>query len=208
MFIPIRVTLKFAVIVTNLKGCTDNTLCQTIVVTSLPHADFDFTIGPGLTTHFTDQSYTDSFVVDWFWDFGDLTVSDDTLRGYPNPSYTYPTEGFYSVYLRIHDYYGGVHDTSKTIYVGTAVIADFSNVDVCSGENVKLYDDSYTLVSADFISWYWDFGDNTDTLYFERADSIYHHYDTAGFYDVTFATTGLNEWDSIHRYYSKAGKGI
>ena len=181
---------EICLIVTNLKGCTD-TLCQTIVVTSLPHADFDFTIGPGLTTHFTDQSYTDSFVVDWFWDFGDLTVSDDTLRGYPNPSYTYPTEGFYSVYLRIHDYYGGVHDTSKTIYVGTAVIADFSNVDVCSGENVKLYDDSYTLVSADFISWYWDFGDNTDTLYFERADSIYHHYDTAGFYDVTFATTGL-----------------
>jgi PKD repeat protein len=177
-------------IVTNTAGCSD-TSCQTIVITSLPHADFDYNIGPGLITHFSDVSYTESLVVDWFWDFGDLTVTNDTLHGYPNPAYTYPAEGFYSVYLRIQDYYGGIHDTLKTIYVGTAVIADFVNEDICSGEDVKLFDESYTLVSADFISWYWDFGDESDTLYFQKTDSIYHHYDTAGIYDVTLITTGV-----------------
>jgi PKD repeat protein len=176
-------------IVTNLKGCTD-TICHTIVITALPHADFSYSIGSGLSTQFTDLSFTESLVVGWFWDFGDLSVTNDTLSGVQNPIYTYPSEGFYDVYLRVNDNYGGMRDTLKEIYVGPAVIADFWNIDVCSGEDVQLFDSSYTLISADFISWYWDFGDNTDTLYYQKADSFYHHYEVPGVYDVTFVTTG------------------
>ncbi len=180
---------EICLIVTNVQGCAD-TLCHTIVVTALPHADFDYSVGSGLSIQFTDVSYTESQIINWYWDFGDPIVTDDTISGIQNPIYTYPSEGFYDVFLKITDHFGGEHDTLKSIYVGTAINANFWNLDVCSGEDVYLHDSSYTMVSADFISWYWDFGDGTDTLYYQKVDSIYHHYDIPGIYDVTFITTG------------------
>jgi PKD repeat protein len=180
---------EICLIVTNLKNCAD-TSCQTIVVTALPHANFAYTNNNNLKVNFTDDSFTESEITEWYWNFGDPTVTSD-ISLVQNPYYIYPYEGFYEVYLKIEDSYNGIHDTLKTIYVGSAVIADFSNVDVCSGDDVVLFDDSYTLVSADYVSWYWNFGDNSDTMYFQQTDSIIHHYDIPGIYDVTFITAGM-----------------
>lgn len=181
---------EICLIVTNLKGCSD-TLCQTIVVTGLPHADFNYTLNPNLKVNFFDDSYTESEIKYWYWDFGDPTVSSDTLSGNPNPFYIYPYEGFYPVYLKIIDSYNGIQDTIKTIYVGSAIHTEFETDDVCSGDSVKFYDHSYSNVNAQFLSWYWNFGDSKSEIYFTKKDSISHYYENPGVYDVSLVVTGL-----------------
>jgi PKD repeat protein len=181
---------EICLVVTNLNDCIDS-LCQTIVVTGLPHADFTYVLSPNLRVDFDDDSYTESIILNWYWNFGDPTVTSDTISGNPNPYYVYPYEGFYPVYLEITDSYNGKHDTTKTIYVGKAIHSLFVTDDICSGDSVEFFDQSYSNVGAQFLSWYWDFGDNNDLLYFEKRDSLTHYYDSPGVYDVTMVTTAM-----------------
>lgn len=183
-------TYQICLQVTNLNGCAHN-YCQEIVVTPLPYVDFNYSVNAEiLQVNFMDDSYTEVSIDSWLWNFGDPTTTTDysTLE---NPYYIYPSVGFYEVSLEIMDANNGKHDTTKTIYVGSAIIADFTGSDGCIGDSTKFYDESYSLVSADYYSLYWDFGDGDTALYYEKVDSIYHTYDMPGIYNVKFATTGL-----------------
>ncbi|MBC8486061.1 MAG: PKD domain-containing protein, partial [Bacteroidetes bacterium] len=170
--------------VTDYNGCSD-TICQTIIVSAMPLADFDYTSDETLIANFYDESTPDTNIIDWFWDFGNPFTTDDTVSGIQNPIYyDYPTEGYYDVYLEISDKYGGTHDTTKQIYVGCAAIANFSYFDICLGDTTFFLDNSYSPVSAPIESWQWNFGDETDTVYYEQTDTITHYYDTSGVYNV------------------------
>ncbi len=183
-------TYEICLYITNFSGCSDSA-CQTITISALPFADFTYESDITLITNFFDDSNPDTTIVDWFWDFGDLTVTSDTISGTPTPTYTYPEEGYYNVFLEVLDSYGGISDTIKTIYVGNALVADYYHQDVCFGDSVVFYDNSYSPLSADIDSWYWNFDDGTDTTYFVQSDSIIHYYDTAGVYYVSFAISGF-----------------
>ena len=176
--------------ITSFSGCSDS-ICYTITISALPFADFTYESDVTLITNFYDDSNPDTTIVNWFWDFGDLTVSTDTISGTPTPTYTYPEEGYYNVYLEVLDSYGGTSDTLKTIYVGNALVADYYHEDVCFGDSVVFYDNSYSPLSLDIDSWYWNFDDGSDTTYFVQSDSIVHYYDTAGVYIVAFAISGF-----------------
>ncbi|MBM3436439.1 MAG: PKD domain-containing protein, partial [Bacteroidetes bacterium] len=119
--------------VTDIEGCTDS-VCSAIIVTDVPHADFVYTTGSNLITNFFDNSFTESAIINWYWDFGDPLSVSDTATGIPDPSYTYPYAGYFPVYLKIFDIHSGIHDTTKIIYVGTAVVADFLSEDGCLGD--------------------------------------------------------------------------
>ncbi|MCD4732323.1 MAG: PKD domain-containing protein, partial [Bacteroidales bacterium] len=183
-------TYEICLYITNFSGCSDS-ICYTITISALPFADFTYESDITLITNFFDNSNPDTTIVDWFWDFGDLTVTSDTISGTPTPTYTYPEEGYYNVFLEVLDSYGGISDTIKTIYVGNALVADYYHQDVCLGDTVIFYDNSYSPLSADIDSWYWNFDDGTDTTYFVQSDSIVHYYDTAGVYYVSFAISGF-----------------
>ncbi len=176
--------------ITDVNGCSD-TLCQNIAITALPNADFTYTSGSNLLTYFYDNSYPDTTIVDWYWDFGDLTTNADTLSGDPAPSYIYPDTGIYNVYLRILDIYGGIRDTMKTVYVGNSIIADFSHKDVCFGSSVNFIDRTYSPASTNLISWYWDFGDGSDSTYYYKIDTLRHIYETSGTYYVRLISYGI-----------------
>ncbi len=176
--------------VENFSGCTDS-ICYTITISELPFADFTYNSDITLITNFFDHSNPDTTIVGWFWDFGDLTVVSDTISGTPTPTYTYPEEGYYNVYLEVTDSYGGKSDTIKTIYVGNALVADYYHHDICFGDTVIFYDISYSPLSLDIDSYYWNFDDGTDTTYISQTDSIWHYYDTAGVYNVSFAISGF-----------------
>ncbi len=147
-------------IVVDFNGCTDTT-CQTIVVTDLPFVDFSYSADVTLFTNFYDESTPDTTIVNWFWDFGDLLVTTDTISGTPNPTYQYPAEGFYSVYLKVWDSYGGMRDTTKIIYIGSAIVAGFSSNEICFGDSIYFNDESYSPLSINIQNvvlelWRWN----------------------------------------------------
>ncbi len=184
--------------VTQFNGCS-NTKCDTIRITDRPFADFDYSFSMTLNqAQFTDVSVAPVGVglKDWYWDFGDLTVDDDTSH-LQNPFYSYPDTGYYNVYLQVTDSNGGVKDTTKQIYIGSAVIAKFFNNDICFGDSAFFYDQSYSPVEASIQNWHWDFGDGYDTTYYDTLDYISHYYDTTGAYSVSLVITTIYWGDTI-----------
>jgi PKD repeat protein len=178
-------------------GCS-NTYCDSIEVTTRPLADFDYTSGLTLFTQFTDKSIPPEGVglMEWYWNFGDLTTAFDTST-LQNPYYSYPDTGYYNVYLQVIDSNGGVKDTTKQIYVGSAVIAKFLYQDVCYGDSVIFVDESYSPVEAQILEWQWDFGDGTDSTYTDTLEYITHYYDTTGVYYVSLIITTEYWGDTI-----------
>lgn len=167
----------------DLNGCVD-TFCDSIAVTEIPVADFDYASDTSFQTSFYDESTPDFRLINWFWDFGDLSTTTDTVSGISDPVYTYPEEGFYEVCLKVTDRFGGEHDTCKMIYVGNAVIPNFAEYQVCLGDSTIFVDSSYSPLSAGLEVWYWDFGDGQELTYYEPIDSVKHYYNSPGIYTV------------------------
>jgi len=123
----------------------------------------DFTYYPSLPTTresiaFTDTSTDkDGYIVNWTWDFGDGTTSQEQ-----NATHTYYQIGVKTVTLTVTDNANNTSTTSKLIAVeNTLPIAQFFIVpeNPKEGESVN-----FTDVSSDdgtIVSWHWDFGDGT-----------------------------------------------
>jgi len=121
---------------------------------------------------------TPSGLVTHHWDFG----NGDTLNSGTNPiqPYTYGAAGSYVITLVITDTLGCSDTTSLPIFVDAPGFADFtaSDLDVCVGDPVFFYD----TMSANTISFTWDFGDG------KRLNNVHnpvHSWDMAGTYQVT-----------------------
>lgn len=167
----------------DINGCS-NTFCDTIVISDYPFANFNFASDTSFNTSFFDLSTPGANVVDWFWDFGDPTVTSDTISGVQNPTYTYPEEGFYTACLWITDKFGGTDDTCISVYSGNAVIASFTEKGHCLGDTTWFFDHSYSPISSGFENWFWDFGDGNQMTYTEPIDTIPHYYSGPGTYHV------------------------
>ena len=171
--------------VEDFNGC-QHILCDSIFIIGLPHANFAYASDITFETFFYDQSTPDADIVDWFWDFGDLTTTVDTISHVEEPSYIYPEEGWYTVYLHVTDRFGGSRDTLKQVYAGNAVISDFYEYGFCIGDSTVFIDNSYSPISAGFENWYWNFGDGTELTLNEPTDTVVHHYSGPGTYHVKF----------------------
>ena len=182
-------------VVQAINGCMD-TICDSITVIGLPLADFTYISGESLVTSFTDNSIPGTYITDWFWNFGDLTTVADTSH-LQNPVYSdYPSEGFYDVYLKISDSYGGTRDTTKVIYAGKAVVAEYDFNTICYDNPAIFTESSFSPIPVPIETWYWNFGDGTDTTYYVYANTIIHYYESAGTYEtqlIVYANFNGNE---------------
>ena len=185
--------------VTDLNGCTD-TLCEEIKIAKKPLADFTYTAG-GITAYFVDATTIDTLTgaKEWLWTFGDnLGTSTET-----DPSFIFPAEGFYDVNIMVTDSLDAVHDTTKNIYVGNSLIADYiTNEDICFGDTSVIFDNSYSPVGDTILSWHWYFGDGHDTTYFEKATVLKHFYEVGEYplqLVITASHNGEDAVDSINR---------
>ncbi|MEZ5148557.1 MAG: PKD domain-containing protein [Bacteroidales bacterium] len=167
------------------NGCSD-IYCDSIVITDFPEANFTYASDVTLESFFFDESQPSNTIIDWYWDFGDPTTSLDTATGTATPTWIYPAEGWYEVYLKVWDRFGGYDDITQMVYAGNAVIADFQHQFVCLGDTTMFLDNSYSPISAGFEDWYWDFGDRTDSTYYSPHDTILHRYMFPGVYNVKF----------------------
>ena len=172
------------VTVTDDNGCTGS---ANVTVTALqgPTADFASDVTSccdPLTVQFTDQSTEgDNTIVSWYWEFGDGDTS--TAQ---NPGHTYD-DGTYTVSLTVTDSHGCSDTETKTDHItsneGPTAAFSADVTDCCDPLTVQFTDQS-TEGDNTIVSWYWEFGDGTNTT----AQNPSHTYDD-GTYTVTLTVT-------------------
>jgi PKD repeat protein len=151
-----------------------------------------------LTVQFTDQST--GFVTGWFWNFGDGLSSTE-----PNPVHRFTTNGTYDVTLfveRATDPNPETHSASLVtipiyIRVGPKVTADFSATPTEGVEplSVVFTDMSVSAdpVLAPVITWFWDFGDGTNST----EQNPTHIFATADTYTITLTAANKFREDTM-----------
>lgn len=135
-----------------------------------------------LTVYFTDQSSSDSGVVQWMWDFDDGSVNTQQ-----NPMHTFPSPGTYMVCLTVTDSCGTDSVCSSFTVTCTTPAAQFTD----STNNLQAF---FTDGSTGTVTtWEWDFGDgNTSNL-----QNPNHSYDSVGNYTVCLVAGNSCGFDTI-----------
>ncbi len=180
-------TYYVLLIVENTNNCYD-TIVKPVYVYTSPPVDFVYEAN---CEDILTQFYPDSSVVNiasiatWEWDFG-----DGSTAYVPNPTHMYQTAATYTVTLTIADINGCEssisHDVTITPLPEALFAAPSHN---CMGAPV-FFDDNSTTTSGYITSYYWDFGDGTDTtIYFPGNPDISHLFTFSGTYQVTLTVT-------------------
>ena len=162
--------------VSNAAGSAVATEVDFITIENNATADFSSTID-GLTATFVNNSTNgDTFA----WDFGDDTGTSNAL----NPSYTYATDGVYTVTLTVTNACGSV-SFSDDITIITPPTAGFTatNTNGCAPLTVQFTDQS----SENTTSYQWTFAGGTPSSSTDQNPTVV--YGTAGVYDVTLVVS-------------------
>jgi PKD repeat protein len=167
-------TYTVTLTVTSDNGCEDISV-QSVTVNDSPTALFSAsTECEGTATVFTNLSTGDG-VLTYSWNFGDSSpLSTDV-----NPTYTYATDGTYTVVLTVTNDNFCVNTSTVSVVVNNLPNADFTFSDVCEGTPADFVN------TSDAGTYNWDLGDgNSSTL-----TDVSHAYDPFGSYDVTLTVT-------------------
>jgi gliding motility-associated-like protein len=179
-------------IATNSFGCTD-TLVRTdyiiirratISIPALPtRGCIPHTISPVATINSVDA------ITSYLWDFGDGGTS--TLA---TPTYTYTTQGTYTVKLFITTSSGCTDSLVMpgAVRVGSKPVADFSAtpIPVCGKQLVY-----FTDLSVPADEWLWDFGDGTTSI----LQNPTHSYTDTGYFTIRLIATNNGCPDTLTR---------
>lgn len=159
--------------------CSDKVSLMIQVGTIDCFANFKFQINEtNQNVIFTDLSAGE--IESWFWEFGDGTVSSDTL-----PVHNYPNPGVYPVCLTISNAAGCMSSICKELRIGNIEIhANFDYFIESETAKVTLSDNS----EGEVTNWYWEFGDgNWDTI-----PNTNHTYSEPGEYQVCLGVYNKN----------------
>lgn len=166
--------------VKDVDGCIDAFALSNEIIVSAPNAFFgaDKTLFcPGLPLSFLDSSKGKGLT--YLWDFGD----GDTAM-VQNPTHVF-NEGKYSVSLTIQDSKGCTDTYSRTDYIDVRTPkAAFEAKDTSSA--CQLLEAKFFNKSENYESFYWDFGDSTNSTLQEPK----HFYDVYGNYIVKLFVKG------------------
>lgn len=160
------------------KGCKDST-SKSITIYDQPSSDFSFSSAClGQAVNFTNSTSIGSGTLSYVWKFGDGFSSTQK-----NPKYTYSVSGTYTVTLIATSGNGCIDSVQKTLVIDPSPTAAFTANDECS--NVSTTFSNTSTISAGTLSYFWDFGDNTNST----SISPSHKYGTPGSYSVKLVIT-------------------
>ncbi|MEY3442629.1 MAG: hypothetical protein RLZZ519_910 [Bacteroidota bacterium] len=156
----------YNVCLTATNSCTNETVCQTVMVCASLNEAFSETI-TGATAAFQDLS--DASATTWSWDFGDGGTS--SLQ---NPSHNYAANGTFNVCL--------------TVSSGCSTATTCHNLTICRPLNEAFTSTVVSALSVDFqdlsdasaTTWAWDFGDGGTS----SVQNPNHIYANGGAYNV------------------------
>lgn len=146
------------------------------------------TVYPGEQIAFFDNS--GNYPTSYYWDLGDGTTS--TLK---NPVYAYPTEGAFTIKLRVSNA-NGSDSVIKTNYINVlpcppAPVTDFTVDPTTAFTGTAL---QFTDLTTNPVNvWRWDFGDGTAS----PTQNPTHTYSASGIYTVKLLTRGGCYSDSL-----------
>ncbi|KAA5533317.1 PKD domain-containing protein [Taibaiella lutea] len=152
--ITIDTTGVFKLIAQNANGCVDSTIPVHITWDKVD-LDFSFQVSKGCTedtVRFTNLSEQGKY----WWNYGDLTSPDDTVK---NPTHIYDVQNIYTVRLKVKDLGGCIDSVLKTVDVTHPLNAAFTqSVDtICLSEGAPVV---FTDASVgDISNWNWNFGE-------------------------------------------------
>jgi PKD repeat protein len=171
-------TYPVTLIVSIPGGCSD-TITHQITVSPPPAVDFTPVAGcNGDTTQFT-ATVNAATTQGYYWQFGDGGTSFIA-----NPVHIYATAGTFTVTLTITDTAGCTNVKVKPVTVIPGPVAAFSSSSPgCSGLPITFTDLS-NANGGTITSWYWDFGDGTDTTFTSATSSFAHTYAQPGTFAV------------------------
>lgn len=186
-------------IVRDANGCEDTLQRLGVITSQGPRPKFTNTNANGCKSHtvsFTDQSIPfNAPIIRYLWDFGDTSVQNGTdTSNLQNPSYTYTTNGAFTVSLTVWDSNGCSTTLTKAalVRVRNPLVKFTADTLRCVGLPVVF--DANVQNGAFYL---WSFGDgSTDT---GAAPS--HVYSAPGYYNIKLIAT--NTWgctDSLTKY--------
>ncbi len=164
------------------NNCSD-TIVKMVPVEDAPAVNFSYNNGCASDTVMFQSS---AFVnvpntASWLWQFGDNSTSAEV-----DPGHIYANPGTYTVTLTITNLNGCTNTKVHQVQVTAAPIAQFSVGSQLCSNNAVLFNDNSSTSNGVISSWYWDFGDGSDTLIQAPANpDISHVYSGGGSYTVT-----------------------
>jgi len=182
-------------IVENEFGCIDS-ITDTLQIYKLPEADYSYQEQcMSYYTYFTDESVEgDTTLLNWYWDFGNLEMEDDTSNQ-ASPVYIYDTTGTYTAMMVIEDDNLCRDTIYQDIEIWPIPTTNFTIIDTNRQGQIYLEN-----LSENAIDYYWDFDYDYGVSSTEQSPT--HHYEVDGNYDIMLVS--YNEYncpDTVHQIY-------
>ncbi|MDR2039986.1 MAG: PKD domain-containing protein [Bacteroidales bacterium] len=173
-------------VVTNDLGCSGYAI-KDVLVNPKPNIGFSYATDTGspTTVQFTDQSSIAlGSIISQNWDFG--TGASSTEK---NPTYNYPTPGYYNVQLKEISNLGCMDSLIQTIHTNTSLTGSFDvdNDQQCLSGNTFNFESTSLIVGAIDTTYLWNFGDGITAT----GKDVSHSYTSPGIYDVKM-TVSIN----------------
>lgn len=185
-------------VTTDINGCRDTASQDVWVFSSQP--DFTFTEDticiPSEILTFTDMSTSDTTLVSWEWDFGDMGMGMDsvtthtyTTSPFPDGPLAGPLVTTVNVTLTVEDILGCPNETTKsiTIYEPSAnITTDPSPANICVGTEVAFAASDFILGgNLSPVEYSWNFGNGMTSMM--QVDTAL--YNNSGTFVVDLALT-------------------
>ena len=158
----------------NTNGCPNDTLEIDIQVN--PNPVSAFTLNKDVFCGIPDSLFStftgSSDALDFQWDFGDGTTSDET-----NPKHEYTAQGDFDVSLIVRNIHGCPDTSNQLVSVNHQPIAEINPIEYegCEPDTIQFFSND---PFAD--SWQWNFGDGT----FSEEQNPLHAYPVQGVYNI------------------------
>jgi PKD repeat protein len=178
----------------NTGGCSD-TVTKQVTIHELPMVNFTSAAGcENDSTQFISSTFVnENATVSRLWDFGDGYTSPEI-----DPYHIYASTGSYTVSLTVTDTAGCINSITHVVSISPPPIAFFQSSALSCSNYPMFFTDLSTVANSQFISWFWDFGDGSDTLINAPLNpDISHIYTISGSYPVTLKVVTAQGCEAI-----------
>lgn len=190
-------TYTVTLTITSAVGCPSTVATKTVVVNSLPTANFNLSAPTCATKDitFTDASAANvGNLVKWTWNFGD---GNNAVNTTPAPFiHNYTNPGSYNVTLQVETNKGCISTIlTKPVTVNVRPVAGFIAPQVCLADPAAPFIDTSKIVTGSIVNWLWNFGDpnaNAGNPNTTTVQNPTHRYTVVGNYAATLIVTSNN----------------
>ncbi len=182
---------NISLLLTSAGGCTAT---LTKPVTVFPKPTISFTANPvcrGVATTFTNTSTVaaPSTITNWFWDFNNDGVTDNTTIA---PNNTFATDGVFPVELKGLTGNGCRDSALVNITVHATPTVAFIPINSCVNQNVTLNNTSAINPPSNIATYAWSFGPGSTPGASSVSSPPALSYNTPGIKTITLALTSNN----------------